>query len=320
MSQSADKRSLRKSLRTDFSPGLKTRAKRAIFRLRQTSHLPAMWRGGDLDRPIFIIGAPRSGTSVLYSVIRASERLAHWPGEAHEIWEADLHPALQGWGSNVVDPAAVEPKVAQRIRRAFFLAAGPHRRLVDKTPRNTLRVRFVNALFPDANFVFLHRDGRDNVNSLINAWRTPRYRTYRLSQPHSIPGVDPEWWKFLLYPGWDADVNGPLEIVCAKQWIAANRYALEDLERLDPQRWTRLRYEELIDDPLGATARVMNFIDVPVDERVRAKTAAVTTTPINTVTPPEPGKWRRENPHEIGAILPLIRPMMETLGYGIGEN
>jgi hypothetical protein len=35
------------------------------------------------------------------------------------------------------------------------------------------------------------------------------------------------------------------------------------------------------------------------------------------VTPPERGKWRKENPREIEAIMPLLAPAMEALGYEV---
>ena len=76
------RRRLRRSLRTDFSPSLKLRAIRAAFRVRQAAHLPGLLLGGKLDRPVFIVGAPRSGTSLLYATLRRSSRLAHWPGVA----------------------------------------------------------------------------------------------------------------------------------------------------------------------------------------------------------------------------------------------
>jgi len=313
-------RSLRRSLRTDFSPSLKLRAKRAAFRLRQASHSPWLLGGARLDRPVFVVGAPRSGTSVLYAILRASPSLAHWPGEAHEIWEADLHPALRGWTSNVAGSAEATPEVAARIRRRFFLTAGPRRRLIDKTPRNSLRISFVDAVFPDGLYVFLQRDGRDNVNSLINAWRSSRYRTYRLPEPHSIPGVDRTWWKFVLYPGWEADSGGPLEVVCARQWIVSNERGLGSLHAIDQARWTTVRYEDLVADPVGETRRLLEFLDVPFHPRVERRARALAETPINIVTPPEPGKWRRENPEPVGAILPLIAPTMERLGYSTDEN
>ena len=311
----ARSREFRKSLRTDYNPSLKLRLIRSVFRMRQLYHLPALALGGRLREPVFIIGAPRSGTSLLYAILRSSPELAHWPGEAHEVWEAEYHPALREWKSNALDASDVTPKTASRIRTQFFLAAGPRKRLVDKTPRNSLRVNFVNALFPDARFVFLQRDGRDNVNSLINAWRTPRYRTYRLPSPHSIPGTDPNWWKFVLYPGWWDDCSGPVETVAARQWKFCNESALASLDALGEARWTRVQYERLIEKPEQETQRVSGLLGLDFDDRLRKAARARLAVPINTVTPPEAGKWRRENPEEIASIMPLIAPTMEALGY-----
>jgi hypothetical protein len=314
------RRAVRRSLRTNFAPGPRDYLNRALLRSRQAAHLPAYLLGGRLHRPIFIIGAPRSGTSLLYATLRASPRLAHWPGEAHEVWEADHHPALTGWESNMLAAADATTEVAARIRRSFFLATGSRRRLVDKTPRNSLRVPFVDAVFPDACYVFLQRDGRDNVNSLINAWRTPGYRTYLLPEEHSIASVDPRWWKFVLYPGWRDDLSGPLEAVCARQWKICNDHALEALRHVGAERWIRVRYEDLVAQPVEEIGRILAFFDLPYDATVRGKAAATETTLLNVVTPPERGKWRRENPREIEAVMPLIAPTMEALGYKLGEN
>jgi hypothetical protein len=310
-----DRRALRRSLRTDFTPGPRTRLKRALLRVRQAAHWPALAAGGHLEQPIFIVGAPRSGTSLLYAILRGSRAVAHWPGEAHEIWEADLHPALRGWDSNALDASDAVGEPAERIRRSFFLVAGPRRRLIDKTPRNCLRIPFVDALWPDARYVFLVRDGRDNVNSLINAWRTPRYRTYELPEPHAIPGTDPRWWKFVLYPGWRADVRSPLEVVCARQWTACNEHALDALGRVAPGRWAEVRYEELVASPVTVTERLRAWLGLPPEDSVRRRAERVRATPINVVTPPEAGKWRRENPREIERVTELIRPTMERLAY-----
>jgi hypothetical protein len=306
---------VRRSLKTDFSPSLKLRAIRLAFRGRQATRLPWLLTGADVDRPVLIVGAPRSGTSLLYSILRASTKLAHWPGEAHEVWEADLHPALRGWVSNEATAEDATPDVAARIRRSFFLTTGPRRRLIDKTPRNSLRIPFVDAVLPGALYVFLQRDGRDNVNSLVNAWRSPRYRTYRLPQPHSIRGVDRAWWKFVLYPGWGDDAAGPLEVVCARQWIACNEHALDALHAIQERRWTTVRYEDLVVSPEAEVARLADFLDIPYESGIRQRAGAVQRTLVNVVTPPERGKWRRENPTEIRAILPLIAPTMERLGY-----
>ena len=317
---SVDKRAIRKSLRTNFDPGPRDYLNRALLRGRQAVHVPGLLTGGELDRPIFIIGAPRSGTSLLYAVLRASSRLAHWPGEAHEVWEADFHPALRGWSSNALGAEEAHGQEGERIKRSFYLVTGGRKRLIDKTPRNALRVPFINELFPDARFIYLQRDGRENINSLINAWRTPRYRTYRLPEPHSIAGVDPDWWKFVLYPGWQEDAKGPLEVVAAKQWTSCNDAALEASRSVGLERWVEVRYEQLVDNPDEEVKRLVEFLGLPYEDAVKAKAAEVKTKPVNVVTPVEPGKWRRENPAEIRAVLPLIQPTMSAMGYEIDEN
>jgi hypothetical protein len=311
---SVDRKAIKKSLRTNFDPGPRDALNRVLLRARQATHLPGLVAGGKLDRPIFIIGAPRSGTSMLYAILRESSKLANWPGEAHEVWEADFHPALRNWSSNALEAADAAGPEGERIRRSFYLVAGSRRRLIDKTPRNALRVPFVDALFPDASYVFLVRDGRDNINSLINAWRTPRYRTYRLPEPHSIPGVDPVWWKFVLYPGWHDDARGPLEVVAAKQWKESNDGALQGLAHVG-ERSITVRYEDFVDDPERNTADILERLGLPYESTVREKAKAARTKPVNVVTPPERGKWKRENPAEIAAIEGLIAPTMNALGY-----
>jgi hypothetical protein len=310
------RREIRKSLSTNFNPGPRYRLERAKLRAHQLSHVPGLLTGGTLDRPIFIIGGPRSGTHFLYLTLRDHSRFAHWrPSEAHEVWEADYHPMLRGWESNVLTAADITHDAAARIQRSFYLCAGSKLRFIDKTPRNVMRVPFIDGLFPDARYIFLQRDGRDTVNSLMNAWRSNRYKTYRLPEPHAIPGTDPQWWKFVLYPGWRADTNGPLEVVAAKQWFLSNEYALSGLDQVPAERRLNVRYEDIVDHPVEEIGRIMDFFELPYEEQVRAAAEATKTTPVNTVTPPEQGKWRRENGPQIESILPLIAPTMKKLGY-----
>lgn len=310
-----DRKDLRRSLRTDFDPSMKLRLIRAAHAAGRIKNVPGLLMGRRLNQPVFIIGAPRSGTSLLYAILRQSSSVKHWPGESHEIWEHDYHPALRGWESNALDASDVTEDAAARIRRSFFLVAGRRHHLLDKTPRNALRVPFVDALFPDARFIYIKRDGRENINSLINAWRTPRYRTYELPEAHRIPGVDPKWWKFVLYPGWREDLTGPLAVVTAKQWVHSNDFAMRGFDELDGSRWMELRYEDLVEQPVDQVGRVMGFLDLPYETALRQKAAATSVTPINTVTPPEPGKWRKENPAEIESITELIGPTMKAMGY-----
>lgn len=309
---------IRRSLRTSFNPDLRWRLSRARLRLEQASHLPTLVTGGKLDRPILIIGAPRSGTHMVFRVLGKSSELAHWrPSEAHEVWEADHHPAFRGWDSNVLSASDASPDTIRRIRREFLLVAGTRKRLLDKNPRNVLRIPFIEEVLPDARYIFIKRDGRDTINSLINAWRGKRYRTYELPEPHAIPGTDPKWWKFVLYPGWREDKDGPLETVAAKQWLVPSEHLLQAQQIISSERWMELPYEDYVADPVAETERIARWLGIEFSDDLRSAAEAVRTTPVNTVTPPEAGKWRKENPDEIKAILPLIKDMQERLGYGV---
>ena len=320
-SSEMSRREVRKSLRTSFNQDFGWWRTRTRLRLEQASHLPALLGGGELNKPILIIGAPRSGTHMVFRVLGASRELAHWrPSEAHEVWEADHHPALRGWDSNVLEGSDAAPETIRRIRREFLLVAGTKRRLLDKNPRNVLRIPFIEAVLPDARYIFIKRDGRDTTNSLINAWRGKRYRTYALPQPHNIPGTDPKWWKFVLYPGWRDDNSGPVERIAAKQWLIPSEHLLAAEERIPQARWMDLRYEDFVADPVVATEQMSKWLEIDFSDDLRAAAEAARTKPVNTMTPPEAGKWRRENPEEIKSILPLIAPMQERMGYPSGEE
>ena len=66
------RREIRKSLSTNFNPGLAYYRQRFSMRAKQALHYPGYLLGGKLDRPVFVLGAPRSGTTLLYRVLRQS--------------------------------------------------------------------------------------------------------------------------------------------------------------------------------------------------------------------------------------------------------
>ena len=85
-------------------------------------------------------------------------------------------------------------------------------------PESCLRIAYLDALFPDATFVFLRRRAADNVSSLMDAWRArPRFVKYRLPEP--LTGLGPlsgNQWSFTLVPGWRDLRSASLEEICAR--------------------------------------------------------------------------------------------------------
>ena len=177
--------------------------------------------------------------------------------------------------------------------------AGASVRLLEKTPKNALRVPFLLEVFPDAQFIFLHREPRANLSSMIQAWRTNGWVTYR-----QLPGW-PGQWSLLLPPGYERLQGRPLEEVVAFQWQAANETILDDLRSVPRERWTTVRYEELIRDPLAEVAKLLKFADLSMDPRLAEYLSKPLPLSRHTKTAPHPDKWRRDAA-EIERVLPAV--------------
>ena len=62
------------------------------------------------------------------------------------------------------------------------VAAGATLRWLEKTPKNALRIPFFDRLYGDALFILLWRDPRENLSSIIEAWKARRWITYRAAR------------------------------------------------------------------------------------------------------------------------------------------
>ena len=125
-----------------------------------------------LEKPIFMVGVPHSGTSVLASTLKTEHEIAMWT-EAPEVWEpwwgeggsGDYEEMVPRYASDVAEMDA------WRIRYAFgrFVASQQGHRLLNKNPRNTVMISYMREIFPDAKIIHIYRDPRDVVNSIIRS-------------------------------------------------------------------------------------------------------------------------------------------------------
>lgn len=266
--------------------------------------------------PVLVIGCPRSGTSILYGALALSPDLASIRLEGHVLWEAFNHPSRHAWSSNALgadDVTHIERKYVYGVMRVL----GGRRRFLDKTPKNCLRIPYLNALFPDAAFVFLRRRAADNVNSLMAGWRaSPRFVSYHVPEPlEGLGDLSGHEWSFVLVPGWRELRHAPLEEVCARQYVECNESLLRGRAEIDPSRIVNVAYEDLVARPSEEIGRMFSELGLHFTDKVAAFAAALPATPINSLTLPRPEKWRDENPDEILRILPLVAETERQLGY-----
>jgi hypothetical protein len=243
------------------------------------------------DRPVFIVSLPRSGSTLLYETLAQSPDFASTGDESHAAIEGieALHPRSRGWHSNRLDAGDATDAIAEELAARFVATAidrdrraAPHRfRFLEKTPKNSLRIPFLRAIFPDALFIYLHRDARATMSSMLEGWRTERFHTYP-----ELPGWDGLPWSFLLVPGWRELRGKPLAEIVVRQWEAATRVLLDDLEPLPKDAWCITNYDRLIAEPREEIRRLCEFAGVRWDRELSVPLPHSR----STVTPPDPEK------------------------------
>lgn len=119
-----------------------------------------------LERPIFVIGAPRSGTTWIGQVLARHPMLAYLE-EPRLTWKIGNDRK-----SDMLSATDARPEVKAAIRRSFAeqIRAEGKSRLVEKTPSNALRPAFVDAVFPDCLFIHVMRHPYDSVLSIRKFW------------------------------------------------------------------------------------------------------------------------------------------------------
>jgi hypothetical protein len=266
---------------------------------------------------VLVLGCPRSGTTALLQLLLASDSLRTVQSEGHILWDEFHHPRLRGWDSDALGADDVRAREREYVYTAIRLWTHGAR-FVDKTPESCLRVGYLDALFPDATYVFLRRRAADTVSSLMEGWRArPRFVKYRL--PIELTGLGElrgNAWSFVLVPGWRELQDAPLEEICARQYVACNDAVLAAREGIDPSRWVDVAYEELVRTPVEEATRLFEALDLPLTPSVLRQaeelTRRISTTALSA---PRAEKWREWNAEAIERIRPLVDEVERRLGY-----
>ena len=268
------------------------------------------------DCPVFIVAAPRSGSTMLFEILQQNIQLWTIGDESHVEIESirQLHPASHQYESNALAGDDATPQVVDRLVTSFtrkmqnsqgtLLSMMPPEtrplglRFLEKTPKNALRIPFLKEIFPSALFIFLHRDPRQNVGAIIDAWKSGRFVTYP-----DLPGWPGLPWSLLLPAGWREFKNRPLVDIAAHQWQYTNRTILKELENIPETHWCAVSYDSLIINRGTEVRRLCEFADIPFGPRMMALCEQPFPLSKYTLSKPDPEKWRRYEA-EIERVMP----------------
>ena len=233
-----------------------------------------------VKKPIFILGTGRSGTTIL-GVVLSMHREIGYLNEPKAMWHL-IHPHEDIIGSYSRDDAKYRlttedatDEMRQRAAQMFgaYLTATRSKRIVDKYPELIFRVGFVRALFPDARFIFLVRNGWDTCHSIAN-W-SKRLGVHVNGEKHDWWGVDDRKWRLLAEqlaktdPAFSEIANEVAHFErhldrAAVEWIITMREGMRLMDNLAD--CTHLvRFEDLTAKPDETLSALCDFCELPTD-------------------------------------------------------
>jgi len=269
--------------------------------------------GVPAPRPFFIVGCPRSGTTLLRDLLRSHPRLTI-PPESHfipgfyrafgdpssdaEAWKVASriarHPRITFWR---LDP---EPRdvagcrtFGELTRRLFELwaKAQDKPRWGDKTPHYVREIPLLMRLFPDAQVIHIIRDGRDTALS----WLRTRF------EPQNL-------------------------YMAARMWKEMVTKGRQDGAALPADAWLELRYEALLAQPEATMRQVCDFLGEPfVGDALRPARVWITNHPgltalsfRNEIVPENAGKWKQTmSPQQRALFESVAGDLLIELGYPV---
>lgn len=253
----------------------------------------------------FIVGVSRSGTSILGELIAAHPAVKY-------IFEAYVPWRVAGRGVNGSDRLTEEqatPMVRAFIRWWFRWRKGDAPILVEKNPRNILRIPFLRAVFPEAKFIHIVRDGRDVACSLL-------------------PGIGGRWWAHERPPQWrDLFARYRGIIRCAHAWREIVHIGLDDLAHVPH---LQIRYEDLVARPRDVARQLVEYLGLPLHPRVIEFSEKIQNTTHGSYQAKYQSIWsRRDHRQRVGRwrenlseelqrdVLMILEPTLKLLGYPV---
>jgi hypothetical protein len=286
--------------------------------------------GHSVRDPVFVLGAPHSGTDVLARALKRSPGFHLTIGRQNVlrvIYAFARRPSIQqGRGEAVARVLRDAFAEAWQVSAHGCLACAPQCRQAggvngtgpcvstrdvsrygDASPDLLYCAEALLSAFPDAQLLQLIRDGRDVVADMLAdesslAWFRPSFANVDQEFPNPFFGIEDETDRS-IWP------RVSLAGKCALRWRGAIRQAARLRNELAPGQLATLRYEDLIRHPGKAAATVSAFLG--------ARTQQSPALAMQTAGAPAAGGWReRLSADQATEVEKLAGPELRRVGYG----
>ncbi|XP_059061256.1 protein-tyrosine sulfotransferase [Achroia grisella] len=260
---------------------------------------------------IFIGGVPRSGTTLMRAMLDAHPdvRCGQETRVVPRILQMRQHWTRSQKESVRLEQAGVSKAVLDNAIAAFCLEVivrhgEPAPRLCNKDPLVLKMGTYVLELFPNAKFLFMVRDGRATVHSII-------------TRKVTITGFDLTSYR-----------------QCLTKWNHAVELMYQQCKTMGPSKCLMVRYESLVQAPEVTLRRVLSFLELPWDDAVlhheryinqpngvalsnveRSSDQVVRPVNLDALD-----KWVGQIPSDVRADMSELAPMLSVLGYDPWAN
>lgn len=276
--------------------------------------------------PVFVVGCPRSGTSLLYHSLLSSGGFAVYDGESHFFsglatrvgnlahlknrkkliakWQESQYFNVTGLEMEDLERRILNDSRSSgdflRIVMESIARSQNVDRWAEKTPDHVLYLDQIKRTVPNALIIHIIRDGRDVALSLDGKGDM---RPYLLHKSHSL-------------------------LVCGLYW----EWLVETGNRMAPKlgsQYLEVRFEDLVNKPRGTLARIGQFIDHDLDhDRIRHVGMRTVGKPNTSFNKSDTGggfnpinRWKQAFPEgELARFEALVGPCLQRMGYELASG
>ncbi|HTS35586.1 MAG TPA: sulfotransferase [Candidatus Solibacter sp.] len=274
--------------------------------------------------PVFVVGCPRSGTTLLYNMLLSSGDFAVYLAESNVFnlldprfgdlgVEANRERLIDAWlNSKLFRASFLDEKEIREALTSQCKDAGDFLRIVmgemaraqgvrrwaDNSPEELLHARRIKKTLSDALFVHMIRDGRDVALSLDA-------RPHKWVRPFSWDRIDSLlvtglFWEWMVQKG-------------RQECVGLRGDSIE------------VRFEDLQSDPHGTLKRVGDFIDHDLDYERILKVGIGSVSEPNTSFKGDSGnpagRWKKKmTPETLARFEQLVGTTLGSLGYELASE
>ena len=237
-----------------------------------------------LAKPIFLVGAMRSGSTLLANMLGDSPHIAHCSFELKDIWsrvggvpmaspKTRDHNCLECRAEDAHHKMQEELVEAFEGRMAALTGKFEGATFLNKNPHLCNKLEMIMALFPDARIIWIYRDLPQVVASLKKLFSDVYHRqSTRHWWPKSQPSVRNRCWNAIHFDeGWE---NAPADRAfpggdvrhLAEYWLESNRAVAEFFAGPFRSRCIPVAEDLLIASPGEQIARIFGYLQLPYSE------------------------------------------------------